>query len=286
MKIYDIPTSSNEQEITFKRVDGVELKLYFLPPTKKVYDKAPIYFMFGGGGWARQHNKSMWKYFSCLSTEILRENGFAVASADYRTTETSQVTMPEIIGDCFDSVLYTAHFADVFGIDKNKFAFSGHSAGGHLALMMAYAPSEKFNCGYPFENESFGTLAAAPLAPITQFYEIDGVDPILFPPTPFEGGVTREVLELSSPYTFVKEGGPATMLVAGTHDHLVNYRATEQFYNKLLDCKIPAELVLSQNGGHCFEERVEGVTPSPDYDGIQRIVADFILKTAQNQNDK
>ncbi len=48
----------------------------------------------------------------------------------------ANVTMNQIIEDCFGAILHIQENADTYGIDQNKLAVTGDSAGGHLSAVM------------------------------------------------------------------------------------------------------------------------------------------------------
>ena len=161
---------SNEErlDLIYKKTPQKDLMLTFLPPTLRKYEKAPIYFLIPGGGWHTETRQSMID-FSIESVENLRKQGFAVVSIDYRVHKDG-VKMREIITDCFDAARYIAHFAEKLAIDKECFVVSGHSAGAHLALMLAYAPSKNFQGDYDF-TDTFHVKVVAVMSPPTILYD-------------------------------------------------------------------------------------------------------------------
>lgn len=80
--------------------------------------------------------------------------GWAVVSIDYRVCPVDGVVMNGVISDAMDAGRYLAHFANELGIDARRIVTSGHSAGGHLALMMALAPHAGFAEDTPFQSVS------------------------------------------------------------------------------------------------------------------------------------
>ena len=268
----DVPVGAEAADLVYKRTHNRDLKLTFLPPKTRKYDKAPVYFLIPGGGWHVEDRQTMIDP-SMHSVEALRNEGFAVVSIDYRVFKDG-VVMREIIADCFDAARYVAHFADKLNIDKEAFALSGHSAGAHLALMLAYATPQAFWDGYVF-TDTFTVKAAAVMSPPTMLhdestYHLSDSDDL------FIGEPSGEK-ERTSPISYVTADSPPTFLSAGTRDELVFAVSSEKLYQKLLHCGVSAELLLSIGGGHSFEKVDEGVEPTLSLEDVQNEIARFVL---------
>lgn len=270
----DTPINNNQNELTYKTVGEKQIKLAFLPPIKKVYDRAPVYFIIPGGGWHMEKKEDM---ISCsqISVDVLREKGFAVVAPDYRVTHEG-ADMIDIISDCFDAARYIAHFADIFEIDKDKFFLSGHSAGGHLALMLAYAPQDMFKNDSVLDDK-FDVKAVMPMSPPTILYRKDvprtsdlEIIPVL--------EKTPDIAHMVSPFDHVSADCPPTLLSAGTSDTLVFSASSELLYDKLIENNVESKLILSLGGGHLFEQVHKTITPAPSMEDIQNEIIKFTLE--------
>lgn len=280
--LFDIPVGTAEQTLTYKTVKNRKIDLTFLPPTKRVYDKSPVYFIIAGGGWHAESKEAMLG-FSKKSSDMLRDLGWAVVSIDYRVYNIDKVTMNALISDVMDSARYLARFQNELAIDTNRIVTSGHSAGGHLALMMALAPHNAFTEDSPFDakEDEFKVVASAPLSPPTILYRDEGgyipskvsdyVD--LFPKEDALG-----LMHIASPIDYVTPLSVPLLLVCGTHDDLVFAENSEKLYQKCRTLGAPCEIVKSVYGGHCFECMEEGKVSHPDFDRIQDIVFDFVAR--------
>ena len=264
----------NEQgraELTYKTTPQRDLQLTFLPPICKKYNKAPIYFIIPGGGWHVETRQSMID-FSSQSVEMLRAEGFAVVSIDYRVRPEG-VVMREILADCFDAARYVAHFADELGVDKDCFVTSGHSAGAHLALMLAYAPQDAFQDGCEF-TDAFKVKATAVMSAPTALQD-NSTNNLRNLKDLFVGEPQGEMAR-TSPITYVTDACPPTFLSAGTSDYLVFANSSEMLYEKLVACGVKCELLLSIGGGHCFEQIHGWVQPSVAMSEVQEKLVQFI----------
>ncbi len=273
---YDKPLNNSEQSLIYKSVGERQIELTFLPPTIRKYEYAPVWLLIPGGGWHFEKRSDMIDLVK-NAVNTLRREGIAVVSIDYRVTDEQGVVMEDIISDCFDAVRYIAHFKEQLRIDDNRIGITGHSAGGHLGLMIAYAPHDMFIKNSVL-NDEFNVTAAAVLSPPCIMYKTEPPTLGLNADHAYRGCDTEEERIKTSPYSYAAMECPPTMLCAGTSDRLVYCNSSELLYEKLLENEVKAELVLSLGGGHCFEVMHDGIAPSPSSEEIQDTVAEFIMR--------
>lgn len=275
--LYNAPNGSGEQEIIFKRVGEREIAMYFMPPTEKKYDRAPVYLVIPGGGWHTTSYQSMID-FSRRSIDTLRARGWAAVSISYRLEK--EATLDAIVSDCMDAGRYLRHFEDELGIDADRVFVSGHSAGGHLALMVSHAPHTGFTADSPFDakKDDFTVLGCAPMSPITFLYDsIGGSAPVsaryarMFKDGVFDLVAAHRV----SPIDYITPLSPPTFISCGSHDTLILPDNTLRFYDRSRAIGAPCEIVCSHLGGHCFEPLVEGAPSYPGMPVMQDKIAAF-----------
>ncbi len=99
----------------------------------KALKNAPVMIMIHGGGWqigdksGRGLNENKIPFFA--------ENGFIYVSINYRLSPA--VKHPAHIEDCAEAVAWVHDNIAKYGGDKNKIFVMGHSAGAHLAALVA-----------------------------------------------------------------------------------------------------------------------------------------------------
>jgi len=110
--------------------DGEKLALQVFQPEKKKKEGSPAIVLYHGGSWKggdwrqfREHGKRLVKY------------GITVISVDYRVKNKHHSTPFESLEDARDALLWVVNHAEKLGIDKDRIAVGGGSAGGHLATM-------------------------------------------------------------------------------------------------------------------------------------------------------
>lgn len=273
----DIPLDCNKADLTYKVTPQKNLMLTFLPPLIKKYDCSPVYFLIPGGGWHSETRQSMIG-FSDTSVQILRNEGFAAVSIDYRVCRQGAV-MREIVTDCFDAIRYIVYYADILKIDRQRIYVSGHSAGAHLALMLAYSPSDSFadRTSLNVENDMFKIKAVAALSSPTVLYD-SSTHHLLDLKDVFAGCYTLDELKAMSPITYVSKESPPTILCAGTSDYLVFSTSSERLYEVLKANNVKSKIILSVGAGHCFEKVHRETEPSVSLREIQDCIAEYIIK--------
>ena len=282
---YCHPAGAGEQTLIYKKMGERDIEMLFFPPTTKVFDRAPVYVIIPGGGWHSANAQSM-VGFSLRSATLLRERGWAVASLSYRYVSNDDVNLDEIISDCMDAGRYLAHFAEELGIDPHKIVTSGHSAGGHLALMMAYAPHRAFVADTPFDPlaDEFTVIATAPLSAPTILFE----DEMGYCPQAFGFmdvfGSALSAKELAAarhrtgPFDYVTPVSVPTLMVCGTHDDDVYPENSVRFYERCRAMGAPCEILYSHFGGHCFESKVEGKESFVNFKEVQDHLFAFVKR--------
>ncbi|KAG0133147.1 alpha/beta hydrolase fold-domain-containing protein [Tuber indicum] len=89
-------------------------------------DLLPVIAYFHGGGWIFGGPKSYERFI----TELIRETGAAVFFVDYALSP--EVVYPVAIEQCYAAVQWLLEHGEGLGVDPEKMAFAGDSAGGEL----------------------------------------------------------------------------------------------------------------------------------------------------------
>ena len=275
----DVPTDDSEQELLFKIANQEGLYLNFLPPITPKYEKAPVMLVICGGGYRDQSRSSILSMMSAMVAD-LRADGFAVIAADYRViTDTNGLMLDQLVTDLMDALRYVAHYADVLGIDPERIATSGHSAGAHLALMVAHAPQDSFP-GVDF-NESYKVFACAPFAARAVIH-----GSIRMYAATANGVYHRDIAELCSSINHVRADNAPTLIIHGNMDEVIPFSEAEKFIAKANEVGAPYELLVSEYGNHSFVSAIRGKKASPDLTEANHIAADWIVQQLEILNAK
>lgn len=163
----------------------------------------PILVFFYGGGWeSGSRDQYGW------AAQALAARGFVVALPDYRIAP--QVAFPAFIEDAAAATARAAEVVGAHGGDPARLGVLGHSAGAHLAMMIALDRRYMAAVGRP------GLIrAAAGLAGPYDFLPLDvAASRNAFGRAPD--------LTLTQPVTFVRADAPPIWLGHGTADAVVH----------------------------------------------------------------
>lgn len=231
----DIPIFTPSETRQYKQVEGIELKVdIFNPKEHQASDKTAAIVFFFSGGWAQGHRSqyhALCDYFS--------KRGMVAMTADYRITKRDGTTPAECLKDAKSVMRWIRGNAIVLGIDPEKVAAGGGSAGGHLAA--ALGSCEGFN-----EEGEDTTVSCVPNALILH-------NPVYFNG---EGGFgyrkVKDYWEAFSPYHNIKETTPPTIVFFGSADQHMKNGIPQEYQKKMLALGIPSELFIYDGLGHGF----------------------------------
>lgn len=224
-----------------------------------------------GGGWAggkKNDNREV------RVSNSLANAGYVVASIDYQLATDTQPSWPQALLDCKNAVRFLRANAEKYNIDPDKIAVAGGSAGGHLALMVAYTTGKDgLEPQAPYANTGSEVAAVINLYGITNLLSLqttrkDGT------PTgrPTAGNMQRRLTgstlpegrtlwREASPVTHVKSGLPPTFISHGKRDTAVDYLQALELAQALKEQGVPHELVMLENTNHSYSLTHIGRTP-------------------------
>jgi acetyl esterase/lipase len=117
------------QSFPFARWDDRELKLAYYP-AKDVQGPSPAMVFVHGGGWS-----SGSRFAGMVLSQTLNAGGYTLFSVDYRLSPEANAL--DMVQDVTGAIRWIRANALALGVDPRRLAISGHSAGGHLAAMVA-----------------------------------------------------------------------------------------------------------------------------------------------------
>lgn len=137
----------------------------FFPATADSSSPAPLLVWVHGGAWRFGTNQALRDTIlrtpageqpntQALMRTAFQQAGWAVASINYRYSH--QALFPGALHDVKEAVRFFRANAAEFGIDSQRIAVAGGSAGGHLSMMVAHTGDSGAG------NSVFGDSASAP----------------------------------------------------------------------------------------------------------------------------
>ncbi|HEY1707890.1 MAG TPA: alpha/beta hydrolase [Rhizomicrobium sp.] len=131
----DIPIGKVRDVVAKTAVGDVPVRLY--TPAGAGSGPLPVLVFFHGGGWVIGNINS----HDGLCRMFANEGGFCVASVEYRLSP--EIKHPAAVEDAYGATAWLAEHAGELGIDPNRMAVGGDSAGGNLAAVVAQLAKTK-----------------------------------------------------------------------------------------------------------------------------------------------
>ncbi len=250
-----------ETDVPFLEAGRAEKLDLYLPAAAPAGGKpAPALVWIHGGGWTGgTKNENRAKEIGTT----LAAAGYVVASIDYRL---GAGAWPQNLRDCKNAVRFLRAQAAKYGVDPRRIAVGGGSAGGHLALMVAYTAGQA-----DLEPSAPYPGVGSEVACVLNFYGITNIltrretdksgQPLATAKLGGAGAVfgtadiADPVLKLGSPVTHVRPGVPPTLILHGRADATVDYLQAEELAAMLARHGVPHELHLIDQVGHTFALR-------------------------------
>ena len=211
-------------------------------PTIKAYmagsDSAVIIFPGGGYAYRAQHEGEGY-------AKWLQSIGITSFVVEYRVDPYKH---PAQISDAIRAVRYVRYYADKYGIDKNKIAVMGSSAGGHLAgSVSVHFDKEMYAKTDEIDNENCRPNATILCYPIIDMFEYrhDGSRQNLIG-TP----ALHADKEFMSLYKHVTESTPQAFIWHTSTDQAVPVENSLMYADALSKVKVPFELHIYPVGLH------------------------------------
>lgn len=224
------------RNVQYGEVDGVKLLLdAYLPADNEVH---PAVVNIHGGGW-RNGSKDG---FLREGIEYARQ-GVAAFSIGYRLSGVAPY--PAAVDDCWAAVRWIRGHAAELNVDRTRMAVQGGSAGGHLALMMAFMEPDEAGLDNYF-------VCVATKNPPTDFTADDEMHSeaalVAFMGAPREQAPDR--YRAASPVTYISPDDPPVFVVHGTEDRTVPYHQALVLQAALQQAGIEMELITIEGAGH------------------------------------
>ncbi|MFP5039386.1 alpha/beta hydrolase fold domain-containing protein [Parasediminibacterium sp. JCM 36343] len=152
-------TTIAQLDIPYKHIGQRELLLDVFYPKNTKHQKPAVLLVFGGG-W-RSGDKTQ---NHAMAVELANK-GYVAVSAEYRLSP--EAIYPAAVLDLKDVIKWMRANAMQYGIDTNKIAILGCSAGGQLAALIGTT-----NCNPKFEDTSSTQLVSSKVQAVV---DIDGI---------------------------------------------------------------------------------------------------------------
>lgn len=236
------PSATNVYDV----VDGKELRLDLYRPVSRGQTLAPVVVHVHGGGWI-----SGSRSVKAANLRWLADRGFLAVSLDYELATPDHPTWNIAGPQVACALSWIAANATKYGGDPERLLLFGESAGGTLALTVAYAAAAgeaESSCG----GHVPVVRAVAALMPAVDLVSFDqNQDPIQQARarrmvTSYLGGSPFEYpdrLKAVSPWTYLSKNAPPTFILLSDDDRLVPVEGALRFIDSATQAGVPVRTI-------------------------------------------
>ena len=222
--------------IVYKKVEERELMLYVLKPKDwKAGDKRPAVVFFHGGGWTGGGPNQFNEHSQYLTTR-----GMVCVQVQYRLLAAKSSDAPvKCVQDAKSAMRWVRSHAKELGVDPERIASGGGSAGGHLAAFVGMVEGT---------DDPMDDLKISPKSNAMLLY-----NPV-FDNGPGGWGTARvgeRYKELSPAHNISKDDPPAIVFL-GSKDNLIPVKTVETFKENMTKAGVRCETHIYEGQGHGF----------------------------------
>ena len=222
-----------------------KLDLYF--PSGDFRSNRPAVVFIHGGGFTGGDKA---EYRSASVSADLCRAGYVVVSCNYRLGPMTQAGVwPQNIADCRNAVRWVRAHAKELGVNPDKIAVAGGSAGGYLALMVGLSDDKTGPGGDPAAKHSAKVSAVIDMYGVVNFAkrgkgEVPGTSPAeqaaYFPESQCDAQ------------------DPAVLILHGTADSTVDIAQSDDMAKALRFAKVSHEYIVVEGAPHTFDLHPKG----------------------------
>lgn len=238
-----------QRDVEYGSAEGTSLRLDFYEPTHRRAER-PLILWIHGGAWRSGSKQD-------VPIEKMREQGFAIASVDYRLSPVAK--FPAQIQDIRTAIRFMRSNADRFRVDAHRFVIAGSSAGGHLAVLTAVSD------GVPEFDTELGDRVPSNVQAAVSFYGAGNLQTILAQSTPFGLEVRVPALKLllgdlpdkqpllarlASPVEHVDSRDPPLWLYHGDQDPQMPINQSHELVGAYNKAAVPVRFDVIHGGKH------------------------------------
>ena len=225
-------------------------------PLKRSNDKPlPVIAYIHGGAWrAGSKNGGLNRLHDFLKT-----GEYAGVSIGYRLSQ--QVKWPAQIHDCKAAIRWIKANAKKYGLDGDRIAVHGTSAGGHLVAILGTSAGVESMDGAigPHTDQSTRVQCVIDYYGPTNFLRMNDFESRIdhdaadSPESQLIGGAIQENKKqtlTADPISYIDKGDVPFLIMHGTRDMLVPYNQSVLLHNALEKAGVSSVLLTVEGGGH------------------------------------
>ncbi|WP_421681673.1 alpha/beta hydrolase [Stutzerimonas urumqiensis] len=243
------------RDLPYAGTDNPRQQLDLYRPRDRSEAALPVLIYLHGGAWWQGDKGAGAAHLP----RFVASGDFAGVSVGYRLTD--EASWPAQLHDAKAAVRWVKANADRYGLDAQRIAVWGHSAGAHLALMLGLTGDEPTLAGSLGPHDAFGTEVQA----VLNFYGIVAIPALAGQPgygtrdspdgpeARLLGAPVVEVPALAraaSPISWISANDPPVLTFHGTEDAAVPYQQAVRLDRALRKAGVPSYFITVPDAGH------------------------------------
>jgi acetyl esterase/lipase len=270
-----------ERDLTYLATERKEKLDLYQPSARDAKNLSPAVVIIHGGGWVGG-DKAADREFTTGTT--LAKAGYVCVSIEY--WKGSKDRWPTNLQDCKNAVRWLRVNAGRLRIDPERIGVIGGSAGGHLALMVAYTAGRVELDPKPlYPGVSDRVLACVDMYGIANLATRQGTDKDGTPNGQMDGTTqlfpesltaAPEKWKQASPVSYIQRGCPPTLILHGTNDTTVDRDQSKELEKALKTAGVVSKLIMVEGANHAWPLK----TAKFDYTGDVVSFFDKYVKSA------
>lgn len=244
---------------TYCTVNGEDLIFDIHYPQDLGSGPFPLVVYVHGGAWTIGDRRGG---AGSVFKAALLEAGYAYAAINYRLAPTN--IFPAQIEDVKCAIRYFRANAESLGIDSDRIAALGGSAGGHLVALLGLTANQDL-----WEDVGGYTGVSSDVAAVVDLFgpaDLRGLaDPRYqdaYEDVFGEAVLSEDSMWVYSPLAYVSGEAPPFLIMHGDADGTVLLSQSVDLHVALADAGVPVELIVVRGGGHSNALFAEGASPS------------------------
>lgn len=264
--------------IVFGKGGTRDLRLSILWPKEPSRKKLPVMVYIHGGGWYQNTKET-----GLISLLPFVKQGYICVPVEYRLS--TKAVFPAQVRDVKCAIRFLRAHAELYGIDPERIAVFGESAGGHLASLAGTSGGIKElegNGGWPDYSSRVQAVC-------------DWSGPSYFPPDTLTGNANFRLLggtttqkahlaKIASPLNYISADNPPFLIFHGTADAVAKIEQSDTLYQSLRKANVEATLKRFEGGGHFVVYgaqvgEISGSMPQFRAEMLQLMIDFFLINT-------
>jgi acetyl esterase/lipase len=242
-----------ESDVVFGKGGDLDLKLDIYRPPAGVTPIRMATIHFHGGGFAGGSKESLVervKPYAAL--------GYVAIAAQYRLS--GQAGYPALVHDAKAAIRWTRANAKTLGIEPQRIAVVGYSAGGYHALFTAGTGDRP-----EFEGSGGNAGAGTKVAACIAYYPATNVPANMLP-----AGSDAAAQRAANATTYIAAGFPPVLIFHGMKDTTIPVESSKRLVQQFQDANVPVEFHAFEGVPHVFDS-------NPEFAILSAQLADFFI---------